>query len=106
MKIAHPVCINSELVTVRKFVAAIVQKLERLNPNRPEFPDRNADSFWTEKRHMELHLVVLKIQVGNRWAVGKKTHSHEPGMDGTFTTNPCTFLDRHEGADQVNQFPV
>lgn len=66
MKIAHPVCINSELVAVGKFGAPIVKKPKRLNPNRTEFPDRKADSFWTEKRHMELHLVALKIQAKNR----------------------------------------
>jgi len=106
VKIAHPVCINSELVTVGKFSAPIVQKLKRLNQNRPEFPDRKADSFWSEKRHMDLHLVALKIQAKNRRRGVRKLIPTNPIMGGTFTTNPCVFSDRHRGADQVTHFPV
>ena len=70
---AYSVCKNSELVLVRKFGAPIVQKLERLNPNRTEFPDRNADSFWSEKR--------AELDCGNRRAGCKETQSREQVQD-------------------------
>jgi hypothetical protein len=145
------VCKNSELVLVGKLGALIVQKLKRLNPNRTEFPDRNADSFWSENRAnldcgngragcKEIHSreqvqdvdstttrVYFPDRFGGSFRIGliarvahrgpentgekqvmgsKETHSHEPVMNGTFTTNTCAFPDRHEGAGQVSPFPV
>lgn len=73
MKNGHPMCKNSELVTVRKFGAAIVQKLKRLDPNRPEFPDRNANTFWSEKR--------AEHDCGNGRADSQEIHSREQGQD-------------------------
>lgn len=72
VKNAHPVCRNSELVLVGKLGAGIVQKLERLNLNRPEFPDRNADTFWSEKR--------VELDCGNVRADSQEIHFHEHGQ--------------------------
>lgn len=68
------------------------------------FPDRLGGSF-------RMGLIARVATRGAENTGGKQvdgskeTHSHEPGMDGTFTTNPCAFPDRHGGADQVNPFP-
>lgn len=70
---AHPVCINSEVVLVRKFGAPIVQKLKHLKANRTEFPDRNADSFWSGKR--------AELDCGNVRAGCKEIHSREQVQD-------------------------
>ena len=73
MKIAHPVCINSELVTVGKLGALKLRKLKRLNPNRTEFPDRNADSFRSEK--------CADLDCGNVRVDSQEIHSREQRQD-------------------------